>query len=552
MKSFDLYNESIKYFKEKFLNVIFQNNFPHCFVNKCHKMLMENYFEIIDNLGNIIQWTTFWGDATPTNWGILKNNDKTYEPKYRLNIIVVDKNLKPLSKNKLNIEYKNLTAKIVYIFPIKVREDFNKYLIFNNNSSTRINSDTTYNIFQTCNPEQYIKILAFKNDILADNYYLVEDVEQPIEDLEELAEDSDKDDLEVFNEEINQKKKWATDLNNNLWKQKLYIHDKNFSFKWTKYSTEKIITDANLFENNDFCGHLYLFKNKDKCVEFFKYMVDNKGYTPYGLIILINDPEFVCNSEELQKNIDNVNPIYVIGTLRIFGFKKYLKHCNDGTKIIKFESYNNWWTRKSVELEKAKNEYNLSYNLVPTKNFKLFFNLLILYINNNEFVFNPQKNEFFNNLVSTKNDGITDLLRISNQNESDIHLSIDVSKELDERMKKIDKVNNLLLNNKLKPFSRDTLLVFIQNNYSLKKKNIQIDHEFINNLFVNILKLTELENNLYLDLELIINYVKAINVLNVSIPKNIATRDIMDDTVKKYEKQIIKNKNCKIKKWFSA
>ena len=204
-------------------------------------------------------------------------------------------------------------------------------------------------------------------------------------------------------------------MNNNLWKRKklnILDNDKNFTFKWTKYSTEEMITDANLFEDNNSCGHLYLFNNEQKCEQFFNYMVDNKGYMPYGLITLLNDADFVCNYKELEKmiNIDEVNPIYVIGTLRMFGFKKYLKLCNDGTKIIKFESYNNWWKRKNIELEKAKKEYNLTYAIKDA--FKLFFNLLILYINNNEFVFNPRKNDFINNLAPVKNSGITDLLRM--------------------------------------------------------------------------------------------------------------------------------------------
>lgn len=123
----------------------------------------------------------------------------------------------------------------------------------------------------------------------------------------------------------------------------------------------------------------------------------------------IDKKSFVDNYNALKDNIVKINPVYVIGTLRAFGFKKWTSGIKpDGGKEVKVESFTNWWKRMGNELMSAKVDptqtlsdsiknknfpkVHQGENLIPEppENLELFLKLLVDYINNNEFVLNPQ------------------------------------------------------------------------------------------------------------------------------------------------------------------
>ena len=151
-------------------------------------------------------------------------------------------------------------------------------------------------------------------------------------------------------------------------------------------------------------------------------MMKGNSYTTDDLAKTINSGDFVRSYQKLKENIVKVNPVFIIGTLRMFQFQKYTQLNDNGTKTIKIESFTRWWNRVGKELK-----LNVSGTDVwgatgtatqfpgvhtqpgllpnPPANLELFFKLLISYINNNEYVLNPQSRELVNKLPFTTVDG---------------------------------------------------------------------------------------------------------------------------------------------------
>ena len=97
---------------------------------------------------------------------------------------------------------------------------------------------------------------------------------------------------------------------------------------------------------------------------------------------LINDPTFITNYNALKENIINVNPIFVIGTLRLFSFEKWSKLNDDGSKTVKVESFTRWWNRMGNKLNVDSKNTSTNTGFVkppnPPQNLELFLKLLVL------------------------------------------------------------------------------------------------------------------------------------------------------------------------------
>ncbi len=445
-ESFDtIYGSSNKYFTNVFLKEIYEcGSFPNCYVNPCQKKLMENYFEIIGSGNNIVNWKSFWGNADSSDWGTLLKNKSPGGPSpyvnYRLNVIVVNRYAKvdgsktsyPLAKtlkDKSRTEFDENIAKIAFAFPDNVRNDFNKLLISGNPGFTSSYSSKSYSYAGTkCStykiPDLKNTLDFFSREILnASRGKRIEDKWVPdVPDVEPYS-DSDADQTPYLIEEldsyiVNYKDTWAADLSGRLWKR---TKEKDGSFsKWTEYTDSDLESDVKLVREgaDETCGHLCIFDDSSKCNKFFEDMMKGFSYSMDQLAVEINSAKFVRSYQKLKDNIVNVNPVFVIGTLRMFQFQKYTKLNDDGTKTIKIESFTRWWNRVGKELKldvKGDDVYTKGMPLDkfpgvhkqdgllpnPPANLELFFKLLISYINNNEYVLNPQSKELVNRLPFT-------------------------------------------------------------------------------------------------------------------------------------------------------
>lgn len=443
--SFDnIYSSSTNYFNNTFLNEIYDSTFPNCYINPCHKRLMETYFEVI-NGSDAVAWSSFWGNAGPGNWGKLKENEskKAKYVNYRLNVIVVKhKGVKitpdttgfpypKTPKDKTETEFDENIAKIAFAFPEKIRNDFNRLIIKGHSTFMSKFGATSYSYAGTkCSTYKIPDIKSvldfFSNSILSVSRGKKQS-EPYIKDVEDKAPYNDSDvaltpytiaDLDSYI--INYKDTWAADLRGRLWKR-TKNPDGTYS-KWEEYTNDKLEEDAKLFKEgaDKTCGHLCIFSDPVKCNKFFEDMMKGSTYSMDELSTEINSSQFVRSYQALKDNIIQVNPVFVINTLRMFNFQKYTKLNDDGTKTIKIETFTRWWNRVGKELKlDAKGDYPTEPGSVfpgvhpqpdltppnPPANLELFFKLLISYINNNEYVLNPQSRELINRLPFTTIDG---------------------------------------------------------------------------------------------------------------------------------------------------
>lgn len=190
-----------------------------------------------------------------------------------------------------------------------------------------------------------------------------------------------------FENVVNYKDNWRADMSGKLYK-------KDEKGKFVEYTDEQLQKDASSFKSIDGnCGRLCIFSDPVECGKFFERMMKRDSYSMSELSEIINNKNFVSNYNQLKENIVKVNPLFVIGTLRMFGFDKYTELKDDGSKVVRIESFTRWWNRHKDRLQGltgTKHVNNPSLNPDPPANLELFFKLLILYINNNEFVLNPQ------------------------------------------------------------------------------------------------------------------------------------------------------------------
>jgi len=436
--TFQIYGESKKAFNNFIENIKNEmtDNLPNNYqISDCEFALFDNYFEIVGPGGLPIALKDFWGDGGKTNWGkfgseYLNKSSSSVFNDYRINIKVVenpsDLKKKITHKNSKNTE-KNYMAGISFAFPKSIREEFNKSLVKSNSRDiNKLSSINKYEIEKKCfkiSADTVKNVLKYQKEILLSmnrNGNLQPNInyEMDVEDVEEYTDsEGNKNNINYYKKEIDEYKNgWAADTTGQLYKR----DKKDGKFEqWRKYTDKEKKEDIESFKSNkDNCGHLCIFDNVAECTKFFEGMTKGREYEFSQLAELINRGDFVTNYEKLRTNIIKVNPVFVIGTLRAFKFEKWTKINTDGTKTVKVESFTHWWKNNGSKIMEAsfKDTNGADTKLLnankrlheqngltpsPPENLELFLKLLVDYINNNEFILNPQNKEIINRLPIT-------------------------------------------------------------------------------------------------------------------------------------------------------
>lgn len=609
---------------------------------------------------------------------------KNYE-NYRINIKVVSNyNQLMTAYVKPPIYTKNLKAGIVYAFPKSVQTEFNDKLsnkktssdIFNGYNES-LNPKNFYKIKQKCleNPfkidsNQVKELINFVNN--RENVYSHKG-EKWIEDYEDKSDYSDTtnpdftiDDAEA--EMSKYKNTWAKDLNGYMY-TRLDENGKP-NFKWMRYDEERSKNDIISFKTKDAgttCGHLCIFETPSECEIFFNKMIKGDNFTYKELSKMLKNNSFNTNYSKLRENIVQVNPAFVIGTLKAFGFQKWEKLNNDGTKTIKIETFTRWWNRNGRKfmidaldelapgVSKKTNEELLKSNdpadfqipniklhehknkdeMVvpqPPENLELFLKLLISFINMNEFVLNPQNKLIITSnklpksvlrpnpeaeqpdeleiidsngkVKKVKNDG-KDYFKSKSENSGSLGEALDqiiknsffkpanpgspenrhvfdilnkfgwgvngLGKFMIGRFGKYprmtgygykhdhngnynSKTNNVQFggltdeeleefhnsSNKFRPCSKSAFEAYTLARKSLSLKNKKFNDDYDSNMYKKIIEMSKLEDELYIQLNLIGKYEKIINsISDIDDESNEITQDAMDDAVKNYESKAV-------------
>lgn len=387
--AFPLYFSNITYFKEHVKPIIMHDKF-----DQCQKKLLNTYFDVVSSDGVYSVSVDDYIDKKS-----LQNND------VRLNA-------------KTNPD--KTAALIVQILPEDVREDFNKFLItplsgspvFYANpgcKSAKYKLTSTEPIKTEFKVQDPKKVLDwFANETKGSRSQgIKEEVKE--EDLDHVDNEPYEDENNSkfmfptdFENIVNYKDNWRADIRGRLWKK-----DEKTG-KFVEFTNDEITKDVSLFQTLDGnCGKLCIFNNPAECTKFFEKMMKKDSLSMEELSDIINSPHFVKNYNKLKENIVGVNPIFVKKTLKLFGFEEYNELKANGTKVVRIESFNRWWNRhkdKLINLTGTTHKNNPAYDPEPPANLELFFKLLILYINNNEFVLNPQTKQYItsNQEVSVK------------------------------------------------------------------------------------------------------------------------------------------------------
>jgi hypothetical protein len=302
---------------------------------------------------------------------------------------------------RLNSKVDGDRAKIVNLLPESVKDAFNEYLVTPPNVKPEfIYKNSCYEFKPTTEepdkeaykvPDSNIeKILEWFGNIAKEmnsrpNYK--EDEDKP--DTTPYEQDGVKfmfpDDFEV----VKYDNKWGLDRNG-----KLYKRDGD---EFKLYPEDKLEADAKSFKEKDgktTCGNLCIFDKPEECNKFFEKLIKGDELSMKELSETINNGNFVSSYEALKTNISEVNPLFVVGTLKLFGFQKYTQIDADGKKIVKIENFTNWWNRQNQkkDFDIKANSYGSHKTTEPEApaNVELFFKLLINFINLNEFVLNPR------------------------------------------------------------------------------------------------------------------------------------------------------------------
>lgn len=286
-----------------------------------------------------------------------------------INTYIKDKNSHP--NVRLNIKVDGNMAKIAGLFPKSVQKAFNDYLINKENTNPHFGlkggdgeSSDEYEPSTETLRRFSNWIRNIKRNLRETNFYSKEIKKDEYKSSENYVPDFK---IENFQDE------WKIDLDGNLYKKQ--------GDKYVKYTETE--SDAKKFGKSDGdCKNLSYFSDSTKCGEFFEQMIKGNKIDKLNEIINDND-NFKNNLNNLKTNLNKVNPLFIIGTLKLFGFQKYTTINANGEKHIKVESFDNWWARQKQSGE-------------PPSNMKEFFQLLIYFINNNEFVLNPTNKTLIN------------------------------------------------------------------------------------------------------------------------------------------------------------
>lgn len=389
--AFSLYVINKRYFNENIKNIILSDKF-----DLCQKSLLNKYFKIVI------------GDEKISVDEYIKNKEKYVSKDARLNV----------ETNEDKTE-----ALIVNILPKNVREIFNKYLIspqkegepvFYEESEcvkVKLASKTDEVKFEPADKEEVLKWFAnFGLEVIKNKRSKPEEINEPDNNSDDPYYDSDADatpykwpeDFQI----VNFTDKWRLDKSGKLWK----LNEKTNKFE--EY-TENDKDSKKFGEKEGHCGNLCIFKDPVECNKFFGDMMKGESYNVDKLSETINRGDFVQSYKSLKENITEVNPLFVIGTLKLFGFQKFTKIDSNGNKIVKIESFTNWWNRQNREKKLSERLDGSKVSPLPgmtdafpgvredvdppaPANLELFFKLLIAFINNNEFILNPKDKKLIN------------------------------------------------------------------------------------------------------------------------------------------------------------
>jgi hypothetical protein len=372
-------------------------------------------------------------------WGIMIEEIRTtgkltsFYGKYRINIKVVREYkdlLKPYSKP--NRATQKLQAGIVFAFPKSVQNEFNDALIRKVDSrNARADANDKKNFYTvraeckkgayTLDADQVKSVLNFMKRSGPTRGVPYED---EYKETEEYSDGSKSYSYDEFKNIVDgYSRTWARDYQGNYYTR---IDDKGKIGKSFKlYGEDRLKEDIESFKTGTGnCGHLCIFSDPVECEKFFKDMVESKPIGYDRLAKMVNGNTFMNDFSVLKDNIVKVNPAFVIGTLRAFKFEKWEKLNSDGTKSIKVESFSRWWTRVGQNFMKdgasSLPTGTKTHKLVdpvtgkevtpePPQNLELFLKLLVSFINNNDFVLNPQSSHrIISNRLPITSSGLND------------------------------------------------------------------------------------------------------------------------------------------------
>lgn len=396
-KSFGPYEKNFKYFEDEIKNIILSDKF-----DPCQKNILDKYFNIYSRDGTLFSINDYIKDeALHTHLDLdARLNAKTNEDKTE--------------------------ALIVRILPKDVRKVFNDYLVssptegepvfYEDRGCVKVKmvDDAPETEFKPADKNAILKWFGtFGSELVKPTRpKFPEEINAPDAKDDEPYYDSDAeitpyswpDDFQI----VNFTDKWRLDKNGKIWK----FDDETKKFK--EYTDEDNKEDSKKFGDKEgHCGNLCIFENPEECNKFFSDMMKGDSYNIDKLSETINRGDFVRSYRALKENIVKVNPLFVLGTLKLFGFRRFNTIDADGNKIVKIESFTNWWNRQNKDhnLSDKLNEGKLGpYNqtvgvfpgshegLVPPApaNLELFFKLLTAFINNNEFILNPKDKKLIN------------------------------------------------------------------------------------------------------------------------------------------------------------
>lgn len=383
-EAFPIYEANRKYFDNE-IKPNLKNLYP------CQRRILNDYFEV--KVG------TFSSNVSVEDY--INKMDSDYSGKAA----------------RLNTKVEGERAKIVELLPEEVKDAFNNFLVTPKDVKPEFIFKSKCYVFEKSTKEP------------KDEKYKVpkENVEKVLEWFEKMArninrsqiisseeiirmlrqghgdiENKDKPDTQAYEQDgvklmfpsdfdvVRYENKWGLGLNGHLYKKD--------GDEFKLYPKDKLEADAESFKEKDgktTCGHLCIFDNPTECNNFFEKLIKGNELSMKELSETINNADFATSYSALKTNIAEVNPLFVVGTLKLFGFQKYAQIDSAGRKIIKIESFTNWWNRQKTKTDfdiKTKDEFGTHNTTEPPApaNVELFFKLLINFINSNEFVLNPR------------------------------------------------------------------------------------------------------------------------------------------------------------------
>ena len=363
--SFPVYGENKKYFNDHIKDLLINKK-----IDACEQKLLNDFFEIIVSPGDKMSVNEYIDNVEAHEYGA-----------------------------RLNAKVENGEAKILKLLPDAVKKSFNDFLV--NPNYTGVNASFVYSTpdcyklkVNTSEPKKEEYKVPDPKAVLDWFREEAQGVRRKTREVEVMdgADDEPYVDAEgsynfpsSFENIVNYKDNWRADLLGRLWKKD------DVSGKFIEYTDDDLKRDAESFQSTDgHCGKLCIFDDAKKCANFFERMMKRDTVEMSELSDLINSDKFVTSYKALKENIVKVNPLFVIGTLRMFGFEKYTELRDDGTKVVKIESFTRWWNRYGSKLTLTSSTRHKGLTPEPPANLELFFKLLITFINNNEFVLNPQ------------------------------------------------------------------------------------------------------------------------------------------------------------------